>query len=32
MEANDSNGDTLLDEEVKDIVSISIVVQNFLHN
>ena len=32
VEANDSNSETLLDEEDEDIVSISIAVQNFWHN
>ena len=32
METNDSNGDTLPDEEDRDIVSIPVVVQNFWHN
>ena len=32
MEANDSNGDTLPDEENRDVVNIPIVVQKFWHN
>ena len=32
IEANDSNGNTLPNEEDKDIVSIFIVIQNFWHN